>query len=127
VAAILAALSLAACSVGSSPPDVSATQVAPTGSKDPWGQVDAALSASPTGNLAYTAPSEMTLDEVRSITLLMSPSASTAELEQALAGVDDIVVSARICDEKADYAHWRITPRARPSLRPGCGPPGAAC
>lgn len=111
-AAILAILFMAACAVRSTPPDVSATQAAPGSSSDPWAAVDDALRSSLTGNLAYTAPAEMTLDEVKAFTLLMSPSASTAELEQALAGVDDIV-----------SASVSVTPRMRAELIDS--PPGA--
>ena len=81
------AVSLSACAVGSGRPDQTASTAAPAATQDAWSDVDAALRSSFEGSLAYTIPATMTLDEVSTATLLVSPNQSPAELEAALSDV----------------------------------------
>ncbi len=81
------AVSLTACAVGGGQPDQTASTAAPSATQDAWSDVDAALRSSFEGSLAYTIPSTMTLEEVSTATLLVSPNQSPAELEAALSDV----------------------------------------
>lgn len=103
------ALALTACAVGSGRPDQSASTAAPAATLDAWSDVDAALRSSYEGSLAYTIPSAMTLDEVSTATLLVSPNVSPAKLEAALADV----ASAGSTTASAAVS---VTPRMRAEL-----------
>ncbi len=110
------AASLTACAVSSGPPGDTPLTAAPAATQDAWSGVDAALRSSFEGSLAYTMPSAMTLDEVASVTLLVSPSQSPAELEAALSDVT-------IDDSHTASATVGVTPRMRAELVGS--PPGA--
>ncbi len=68
-------------------------------------QVDAALRATLQGSLAFNAPTDIALDDTTTVTLLLSPTLSEAELQQAL-GTAEPVISAAVA----------VTPRMRAEL-----------
>lgn len=103
------AASLSACAVSSGRPGDTQSTAAPAATQDAWAGVDAALRSSFEGSLAYTIPSAMTLDEVSSVTVLVSPSQSPAELEAALS---DVTTN----DSHTASATVGVTPRMRAEL-----------
>lgn len=103
---LVCAVTVVGCGrVGSGNVAPTGAPVSTAGAGPDFDAVDAALRTTFQGSLAFTTPTDIALDDTRTLTLLISPSSSEADLQQALAGADPVA-----------GASVAVTPRMRAEL-----------